>query len=445
MQTAKSRLGVIVLAAGQGKRMNSARAKVLHEVAGRPLLDYPLAAAEALGPEKLVVVIGRDAEQVEATFATRATFVLQAEQRGTGHAVLQARSHFEGFDGDLLILYGDTPLLRAGSLRALAERKRATGSDLALLSARVDVPGIVLRGADGRLARIVEATDATPEQLRIEERNTGVYLVSAPALWSSLAQVRDDNRQGEVYLTSIVEILLAQGRRCEALALEDDSEGLGVNDRVDLARAAQALYQRKRVDVMRAGVTLLDPASTFIDSAVEIGRDTLIEPNCSLQGATRIGESCHLKAGCVIEASVVGNDVVLGPMAHLRPGCVLGDRVRIGNFVEVKNSRLADDVKADHLSYIGDAEIGEGASFGCGSITVNYNWTSKERTVVEAGAVIGCNANLVAPVRIGRNASVAAGSTITKPVPDEALAVERSRQDHVEGWSRRKRPADKLR
>ncbi len=441
----KSPLAVLVLAAGQGTRMKSRLAKLLHPLCGRPLLHYALAAGEALGAEPQVIVVGRDAETLRERFAGRARFAEQSEQRGTGHAVLQAEAELEGFGGDVLVLYGDTPLLRAETLERMAEVKGETGADLVILSGEIDVPGIIVRGSDGRLSRVVEATDATPDELAIRERNTGVYLVGRDLLWKCLAQVDSDHSQGEIYLPAIVEILLAEGRRVEVLQLEDDSEGIGVNTRADLAAAATAMRARILNRLMLEGVTVVDPATTYIDVDVEIGQDTVIEPNCVIQGQTRIGENCHVKAHCVIESSSVANDVKIGPSAHLRPGTSLGDGVRIGNFVEVKNSQLAAGVKADHLSYIGDAEVGEGASFGCGSVTVNYDWRGKHRTSVSPGAVIGCNVNLIAPIKVGRNASIAAGSTITKDVPDDSLALGRSRdQKHVAGWSRRKRPEDKL-
>jgi len=439
-------IAALVLAAGQGTRMKSQLAKVLHPLAGRPMLHFPLAAAEALDLARLVVVVGRDADSVREAFQGRADFALQAEQKGTGHAVLQAEAALEGFAGDVLVLYGDTPVLRGDSLRAMAELKAETGADLVLLSAECEVPGIVVRGASGRLERIVEATDATPEELAIEERNTGVYLVDKDLLWKSLAQLDDSNEQGEIYLTAIVEILLAEGRRVEVLRLEDPDEGIGVNTRADLARAAAAIRARLLNQFMLEGVTIVDPATTYLDADVEIGRDTVIEPNCVIQGATRIGERCHVKPNCVIESSELGDDVEIGPSAHLRPDNRIGDGCRIGNFVELKNSAVGPGVKVDHLSYVGDAVVGAGASFGCGSITVNYDWRAKHRTVVGEGAVIGCNVNLVAPVSVGRNASVAAGSTITKDVPEGSLALSRDRgQKHVEGWSERKRPPEKLR
>jgi bifunctional UDP-N-acetylglucosamine pyrophosphorylase/glucosamine-1-phosphate N-acetyltransferase len=439
MGAAPRQIATIVLAAGQGTRMKSALAKVLHPIAGRPMLSYPLAAAEALRPERLIVVVGRDAEQVTQSLAGRAQSVLQAQQRGTGHAVLQAAPALAGFRGDVLILYGDTPLLRAETLERMVRFKAETGADLVLLSARVNVPGIVVRDAAGRLARIVEATDATPAELAIEERNTGVYLVDAELLWKLLAQVGDQNRQGEIYLTTIVEIAVREGRRVEVLMILDGDEAIGVNQRAELAQAASVLRHRKLNQLMLAGVSIVDPGATWIDMDAEVGRDSVIEPGCVIQGPTRIGERVHLKPGCTIESSEVGDDAVIGPNAHLRPGTRLGRKVRIGNFVEVKNSVLADGVKADHLSYIGDADVGADASFGCGSIVVNYDGIAKHRTHVGARAFIGCNVNLVAPLRIADDAFVAAGSTITKDVPALALAVARGKQQHVEGWVARRR------
>ena len=293
------------------------------------------------------------------------------------------------------------------------------------------------------MARVVEATDASPEELAIPERNTGVYLLGADLLFKLLDRVGDDNAQGEIYLTSIIELAVSDGLWVEALELEDPDEAVGVNTRAELAAAGSALRHRILNRWMDSGVTIVDPANTWVDADVEIGPDTLIEPGCVIQGATHIGPDCHLKPGCVVESSRVGGGVTLGPNAHLRPGCEIGDGARIGNFVEVKNSVLGAGVKADHLSYIGDADVGEGASFGCGSIVVNYDGQKKYRTRVGDRAFIGCNANLVAPVEIEDDAFVAAGSTITKSVPGESLAVARSRQRNVEGWvARRRRDED---
>jgi bifunctional UDP-N-acetylglucosamine pyrophosphorylase/glucosamine-1-phosphate N-acetyltransferase len=440
MGAASDGIAVLILAAGKGARMRSGRAKVLHEIAGRPMLGYPLALAESLAPRHLVVVVGRDAERVRELYAGRATFVVQSELRGTGHAVLQTREALQGYRGAVLVLYGDTPLLRASTIERMRALRAGTHAELVLLSARLPLPGRVVRDRSGRVSRIVEMTDASSEELAIEEGNTGVYLVESELLWKGLSQVGDRNQQGEIYLTDIVERAVADGRRIEALTLDDADESLGVNTRAELAQATEVVRRRKNEQLMAEGVTLIDPATTYIDIDVRIGADTLIEPGCVITGATEIGERVHLKAHSVIESSRLEDDVIVGPMAHLRPGTRLGRRSRIGNFVEVKNSVLGVNVKADHLSYIGDADVGADATFGCGAITVNYDWDAKHRTNVGEGANIGCNVNLIAPVRVDQHAAVAAGSTVTQDVPAEALGVARARQRNVEGW-RKRRPS----
>jgi bifunctional UDP-N-acetylglucosamine pyrophosphorylase/glucosamine-1-phosphate N-acetyltransferase len=443
MQATERPLAVVVLAAGQGKRMQSGLAKVLHEVAGRPMLAYPLEVAEALGPERLVVVVGRDSDRVREAFAGRARFVEQAERRGTGHAVHMARPALEGFAGDVLILYGDTPLLRADTLQRMRAKKAERRLDLLILSALEPLPGRIVRDASGRVVRIVETTDATQEELRIQEGNTGTYLVDADFLWKALDQVDDRNAQREIYLTDIVGIAVRDGRPLDALPLTDAEEALGINSRAELARAAAVMRRRAAERLMADGVTLVDPDATYLDTDVQVGRDTVIEPGCVISGRSRIGERCWIRAHSVIEDAELGDDVAVGPSAHLRPGTRLGASVRIGNFVEVKNSRLGEGVKADHLSYIGDADVGAGASFGCGSVVVNYDGIEKHRTRVEERAFIGCNANLVAPVVIEENAFVAAGSTITEPVPKDSLAVARAKQRNVEGWRLRRKSSGK--
>ncbi len=433
-----SQIAVLILAAGRSTRMRSDLPKALHPIAGRPMLSFALEAAEALRPAHLYVVVGPAHDALREAFPRRARFAVQPEPRGTGDAVLCCQSALEGFRGDVLILYADTPLLRGETLQRMVELKSQRGADLVLLSAPVDVRGIVLRDREGRVTRVVEATDASPAELAIEERNTGVYLVDAERLWKTLAQVDDQNEQGEIYLTDIVELMVREGRRVEALRLDDSEEAIGVDTREQLARAAAVVRRRLLERLMADGVSIVDPANTYVDADVEIGRDTLIEPGCSIQGATCIGERVHVKPHCTIESSQLGDDVTIGPSAHLRPGTVLGRGVRIGNFVEVKNSTLGEGVKADHLSYIGDADVGAGASFGCGSIVVNYDGIAKHRTRVGERAFIGCNVNLIAPVVVADDAFVAAGSTISKAVPAEALAVARSRQRNIEGWVRRR-------
>jgi bifunctional UDP-N-acetylglucosamine pyrophosphorylase/glucosamine-1-phosphate N-acetyltransferase len=432
-------LAVVILAAGHGTRMKSRRAKVLHEIAGRPLLAYPLGLAEALAPERLVVVIGRDADAVRDAFAERARFVVQAEPRGTGHAVQCALPALAGFEGEVLVLYGDVPLLRAESIEALRALKAESKAPLAMLTSPEPLPGLVVRGPDGRVERIVEVTDASPEELTIREGNTGVYLVDSDLLASALHALDSENSQEELYLTDVVAITRARRLAVEALQLADAEDALGVNNRAELARATAVQRRRNIERLLAEGVTFVDPTAVWIDSDVEIGRDSTIEPGVQITGPTRIGEGCHVKAHTVIESSVLEDDVEIGPSAHLRPGTRLRRGVRIGNFVEVKNSDLGPGVKADHLSYIGDADVGARASFGCGAITVNYDWEQKHRTTVGEGVRIGCNANLIAPLVLEPGSFVAAGTTVTKTVPEDAIAVSTVRQKNLEGWGKRRR------
>ena len=430
---------VIVLAAGQGTRMKSRRAKVLHEICGVPMLGHVLRNARALSPTRLIVVVGRDADEVEATFAGQAEFVLQADQRGTGHAVQVAMPTLGSVSGDVLVLYGDTPLLRAETIERMSAIKRERGAALVMLTARADnIPGRVARGPDGRVARIVEAQDATPEELEIEERNTGVYLFDAGLLREGLAALRSNNEQGELYLTDAVGFAVERGRRVEAVEIDDAEECLGINTRRELADAARVMRRRLVEHHMSEGVTFTDPESVYLDADVQIGRDTIVEPGVVVTGESILGEGVHVKAGCMIESSRLDDRVEIGPSAHLRPGSHLGAGVKIGNFVEVKNSTLGPGSKASHLGYIGDADVGSGVNFSCGAIVVNYDGMKKSRSQIGDGAFIGCNANLVSPVVIEPNGFVAAGSTITKDVPSDALAVARERQRNIDGWVARR-------
>jgi bifunctional UDP-N-acetylglucosamine pyrophosphorylase/glucosamine-1-phosphate N-acetyltransferase len=419
--------------------MKSRRAKVLHEIAGRPMLAYPIALAESLAPDRLVVVIGRDGDAVQLAFAERARFVVQAEQRGTGHAVQTALPALEGFEGEVLILYGDCPLLRPESVERLRTLKAESKAPLALLTSPEPLPGLVVRGSDGRVQRIVEQTDASPEELEIREGNTGVYLMDLDLLRDALGELESANAQAELYLTDVVAIAHARRLAIEGLRLDDADEALGVNNRAELARATAVQHRRNAERLLGQGVTLIDRAAVWIDTDVEIGRDSQIDPGVVITGPTRIGEGVHVKAHTVIESSVLEDDVVIGPSAHLRPGTKLRRGVQIGNFVEVKNSDVGPGAKAAHLAYIGDADVGAGASFGCGAITVNYDWEQKHRTTVGEGARIGCNVNLVAPVELAPGSFVAAGTTVTKPVPADAIAVSTAKQRNLEGWGKRRR------
>jgi bifunctional UDP-N-acetylglucosamine pyrophosphorylase/glucosamine-1-phosphate N-acetyltransferase len=434
-----SDIAVIVLAAGQGTRMKSRRAKVLHELCGVPMLGHVLRTAQVLSPARLIVVVGRDAEAVRARYEDQAEWVLQAEQRGTGHAVQVAETSLAGFAGDVLVLYGDTPLLRAETIERLRAVKRERDADLVMLTAcSENIPGRVVRDPGGRVSRIVEAQDARAEELAIAERNTGVYLFDASLLREGLASLTTDNEQGELYLTDVVGFAVATGRRVEGVEIADVEECLGVNTRAELAEATRVMRRRILERHMEEGVTLIDPATTYVDADVRIGRDSILEPGVVITGDSVLGEGVRVKAGCVIESSRLGDDVEIGPSAHLRPGCDLGDGVKIGNFVEIKNSTLGAGTKAAHLAYLGDADVGAGVNFSCGAIVVNYDGYRKTRSEIGDGAFIGCNANLVSPVRIAPHAFVAAGSTITKDVPEEALAVARDRQRNIEGWVARR-------
>ena len=430
---------VIVLAAGQGTRMKSRRAKVLHELCGVPMLGHVLRSARALSPARLAVVVGKDAGEVEARFAGEAEFVLQAEQKGTGHAVLVAQQALGELSGEVLVLYGDTPLLTEQTLRAMCEAKRERRADLAVLTAKTqNIPGRIARGSDGRISRIIEAQDATPEELELEERNTGVYLFSADLLRDGLASLRPNNAQGELYITDIVGFAVEKGLIVEAVEIPDPDECMGINTRSELADATVYLRRRIAQRLMADGVTLIDPESVYIDADVRIGQDSIIEPGVMISGASTLGEGVHVKAGCVIEDSHLDDDVTIGPSAHLRPGSRLGVGVKIGNYVEIKNSVLGPGSKAAHLGYIGDADVGAGVNFSCGAIVVNYDGYKKTRSTIGDGAFIGCNANLVSPVEIAARGFVAAGSTITKDVPTDALAVAREKQRNIEGWVARK-------
>ena len=434
-------IAVVILAAGQGTRMKSRRAKVLHDLCGRSILEHVVRSAEALEPSRLVVVVGRDAEVVEEAFRGRVDFVRQDAQRGTGHAVIQALPLLEDHRGDVLVLYGDTPLLRAETLEALRALKTETGVSFAMLTCPEPLPGRVVRNSSGAVERIVEMTDASAEELEIQEGNTGVYLLDRDLLSEGLSALSDDNAQGEFYLTDVVETAVEKGHRVEAMKLENARECLGINTRADLAQATAELRERTARRLMAGGVTLVDPDHTYIDADVEIGPDSVIEPGCVIRGSSVLGEGVHVKSNCTIEDSRLDDDVVVGPSAHLRPGTHLMERCRIGNFVEVKNSILGPGVKADHLSYIGDADVGEGSSFGCGSITVNYDGLAKYRTRLGDGVFIGCNANLIAPVTLEDGSFVAAGSTVTTDVSADSLAVARSRQREIKGWAARRRGA----
>ena len=448
----------IVLAAGQGKRMKSKRAKVLHPLAGVPMLFYVLDLVKRLEIQRTFVIIGHRAEQVsEAVSSWGVTCLLQDPPLGTGHAVLQAKKALEDFSGSVLILSGDTPLLRPETVQRLWEVHQKERATMTLLTTRLPNPhgyGRILRKKNGAIARIVEEKDATPAERSIQEINTGVYIIEAPVLFDGLGEVRPNNQQKEYYLTDLIGIAARRGERLAGAAADPD-EVIGVNSRADLATAEGTLRKRIAARWMAEGVTILDPARVRIDASVEIGRDVVIHPGVALEGNTKIGEDCVLHA-CRIENSRLGERVVvkdysvieeseidadasIGPFAHLRPGTVLRKGAKVGNFVEIKKSELGEGSKANHLSYLGDAVVGKGVNIGAGTITCNYDGEKKYQTIIEDEVFIGSDTQLVAPVRVGAGALIAAGSTITRDVPPEALAISRVRQENKEGWARKRK------
>jgi bifunctional UDP-N-acetylglucosamine pyrophosphorylase/glucosamine-1-phosphate N-acetyltransferase len=457
-------LGVVVLAAGLGTRMRSARAKVLHELGGRPLVRYPLAALAPLGPARVVVVVGHQADAVrDAAAASGLPIVaaLQAEQHGTGHAVQCAAAALADFDGDVLILYGDVPLVTTATLGRLVDTHRAEHADLTLLTMRYADPtgyGRILRDAAGRVSGIVEHRDATAAEREIKEVNPGLYCVRSSILFPLLRELRTDNAQGELYLTDVVELAARAGRTVASVVLDDPGEVAGINTRAELARMEAQLRDDTTRRWMDAGVTFEDPATAYVGPDVEIGRDTVIGPNVVLRGKTTIGAGCrldgnsfladtrlgdrvHLKWTCVAEGAVVGDDAIVGPFARLRPGTDLGARVHIGNFVETKKARLGAGTKANHLTYLGDCEIGPETNVGAGTITCNYDGSTGKKSLTRIGArvQIGSDVQLVAPVTVHDDAYVGAGTTVTRDVPAGSLVVTRVPQRTVEGWVARRR------
>jgi bifunctional UDP-N-acetylglucosamine pyrophosphorylase/glucosamine-1-phosphate N-acetyltransferase len=448
----------VVLAAGKGTRMKSERPKVLHEAGGRPLVGWAIAAARAAGCARIVVVVGHGGEAIRAAFADAADleWVEQREQLGTGHALLQAKSSVGG-PALALVLSGDAPLVRPRTLVALAEAaERGWG---AMAVATLDPPGALGRvvGDDrGGLRAIVEARDATAEQLEIRTVNAGFYALPAPEIFGFLEGLTTDNAQGELYLTDAVVAAARATAGVALVELDDADEALGINDRLELARVHRLLVERRIAELALGGATFLDPASTTVDAEVAVGGDTVVEGGVTLAGDTRIGAGTTIRAGAwirdsrigagvtvepysVLDGAEVGDGCRVGPFARLRPGTVLGDGARVGNFVEVKQATLGRGAKANHLAYLGDATVGDGANVGAGVVTCNYDGHAKHRTEIGAGAFVGSDTMLVAPVKVGERAVTGAGSVITKDVPADALAVERTEQRIVPGWAARRR------
>lgn len=449
-----SDLVTVILAAGKGTRMKSKLPKVLHRVGGKSMLQHVLDAAKQAGAKRNIVVVGFGGETVKEAMGDQAEFVVQKEQLGTGHAVQQTAPLLAAETGTVMVLCGDTPLLTGDLLKKLYDAHKEAGAKATVLTAIMpDATGYgrIIRTATGTVMKIVEQKDATEEERQVKEVNSGIYCFEAKELFAALEKVGCDNAQGEYYLPDVLEILRSQGEKIWAVAADDYESTLGINSRVQLSGAEKILRRRKNIELMDNGVTIMDSDSTFVDADVTVGRDTILYPFTWLEGSTTVGEGCEIGPNSRFTDTKIGNhvtahfsyaheceiadDVIMGPYVHLRPNTKLAHKVKIGNFVEVKNSNIGEGTKLPHLSYIGDCDMGSGVNMGCGTITVNYDGKAKFRTTIGDDAFVGCNSNLVAPVTVGAGSYVGAGSTITKDVPPSDLAIARARQKNIEGWA----------
>jgi bifunctional UDP-N-acetylglucosamine pyrophosphorylase / glucosamine-1-phosphate N-acetyltransferase len=463
----RPRIAIAIMAAGKGTRLKSKHPKVLHEIGGKPILAHVIATAEKVVPaQDIFVIIGHEAERVrEAVASTGVNFVVQAEQRGTGHALMVAREALSGYD-QIIVLSGDAPLITAETIRKLSDFHTTQNATMTLLSADLDNPygygRVIRKGAGGRaeVQAIVEEKSTTPQQKKIREINSGFYAFAGPALYERIDRLSTANAHGEYYLTDMAGVFHRARKKVVAIKASDAGEVLGSNTRAEMMVLDVRLRMAKCRQLLEEGVTIFYPHTCVIDSDVEVGADTVIEPFVQLLGKTKIGEDCRIrsysvignsiigdrvtvKPGTIMEDSRVGAGAFLGPYTHMRPGSEVGEGAHLGNFVETKKIKLGKGSKANHLSYLGDTEIGEGVNIGAGTITCNYDGVNKHKTIIEDGVFIGSDSTLVAPVKIGRGAYVAAASCITEDVPADALALGRSRQTVKEGWAREKREAQK--
>jgi len=454
------KLTLLILAAGKGTRLKSTLPKVLHQLAGKSLIEHVVEAAGPLNPSATCVVVGYEAARVESTLSHRSfQFAVQKPQLGTGHAVQVAGAFWKSNEGDLLVLSGDVPLISTQTLQRLLNQHAQSNASVTLLSTRLDDPagyGRVARSAEGDVERIVEHKDATDEERRISEINTGIYCFVIADLAQVIDQLSAENSQREYYLTDCVGLLKKQNKRVSAVVCEDPSEVSGINSRAELAELERIVRQKKLTQLMQDGVTIIDPASTYVEPNVQIGADSVLYPNVFLEKGAVIGTGCQIYPNVRISASTIEDDVVVldscliseshvgtrsqvGPFAHLKNHTIIGNQARVGNFVEIKNSRLGNQTKAAHLSYLGDAEIGQHVNVGAGTITCNYDGVSKNKTIIEDDVFVGSDSQLIAPVTVHRGAYIAAGSTIQQDVPEDALAIARSQQVNKEQWARKRR------
>ena len=446
----------IILAAGKGTRMQSKLYKVLHKVCDRTMVELVLDSLNDLEMQEVITVVGHGAERVKEVLGDRTKFVLQAEQLGTAHAVKVAKDELRDKEGTTIVMYGDTPLIRSETINSMLDHHENTNAKATVLTAIAGDPfayGRIIRDVNGKLVKIVEEKDATEQEKKIKEINSGIYCFDNKLLFEMLEKVKNDNKQGEYYLPDVLGLIREQKEIIETYLCEDFDETFGVNDRVALAYAENVMRNRINTKHMLAGVTLVDPTNTYIAPNAVIGRDTTIYPNVTIKSNTIIGEDCQIKPNSYLENAKIGNGVKVlsstisdskigdftsvGPYAHIRNNCDLGEYVRIGNFVELKNTTYGDGSKTAHLSYLGDAEIGNNTNIGCGTITVNYDGKNKYKTKIGNDAFIGCNSNLIAPLEIGDGAVVAAGTTVTENAPDDTLVIARVKQENKMGYAKK--------
>ena len=443
----------VILAAGMGTRMKSKMPKVLHKVCGKPLSKWVIDASEAAGADKVCAVVGHKAETVKEVLGDVCEFALQAEQKGTGHAVMQAIDVIKNSKGEVVILNGDTPLITAETINKAIEYHKNNGNQATVITAILDDAtgyGRIVRDNDGSVLKIVEQKDASKEEKKINEVNSGMYVFDAQSLVYSLDKITPNNAQGEYYLTDTLEILLSAGKKIGGYAISDNDEIRGINDRVQLNEAEKIMQKRINEYHMRNGVTMRNPESVYIEDGVEIGNDTEICQNVTIKSGTKIGSDCVIGSGSMLDRAVIhdGVDVLssvilesevdegthVGPFAYIRPNCHVGKEVKVGDFVELKNSNIDDGTKISHLTYIGDSDVGKRVNFGCGTVTCNYDGKKKYRTTIGDDCFVGCNTNFVSPINVGDGVYIAAGSTITEDIPENSLSIARARQVNKEGW-----------
>ena len=443
----------VILAAGMGTRMKSKMPKVLHKVCGKPLSKWVIDASKAAGADKVCAVVGHKAETVKEVLGDVCEFALQAEQKGTGHAVMQAIDVIKNSKGEVVILNGDTPLITAETINKAIEYHKNNGNQATVITAILDDAtgyGRIVRDNDGSVLKIVEQKDASEEEKKINEVNSGMYVFDAQSIVYALDKITPNNAQGEYYLTDTLEILLSAGKKIGGYAISDNDEIRGINDRVQLNEAENIMQKRINEYHMRNGVTMRNPESVYIEDGVEIGNDTEICQNVTIKSGTKIGSDCVIGSGSMLDRAVIhdGVDVLssvilesevdegthVGPFAYIRPNCHVGKEVKVGDFVELKNSNIDDGTKISHLTYIGDSDVGKRVNFGCGTVTCNYDGKKKYRTTIGDDCFVGCNTNFVSPINVGDGVYIAAGSTITEDIPENSLSIARARQVNKEGW-----------